>query len=125
MFFDRQVLSFVQFFMSRIKLDRENRAENQLSVENQFPENSRETDKPKKIQAAPNHFFKLRRKVKQNAKKKRLLTKFNREKILAESNRILQQRKEKLEKFRIDYMPLSIDEDWEMMAAFFSKSSKK
>ncbi|RIW18710.1 hypothetical protein D0X99_03245 [Algoriphagus lacus] len=59
-----------------------------------------------------------------NAKKKRYLVKLYLKKSEVKNNRILQLRKEKLEKYRINYMPLCSDEDWEMMAAFYAKKSE-
>jgi len=38
---------------------------------------------------------------------------------------ILKIRKEKLQKFRIDYFPLCSDEDWEAMSDFYSKNSEE
>jgi hypothetical protein len=65
-----------------------------------------------------------RRNLSANAKKKRSLVKLYFEKSEVKNNRILQLRKEKLEKYRINYIPLCSDEDWEMMAAFYAKNSK-
>jgi hypothetical protein len=63
--------------------------------------------------------------VKLNSKKRRFLVKNNQEKVQAKNEKILQLRKEKLEKFRINYIPLCSDEDWEMMAALYAQNSKK
>lgn len=78
-----------------------------------------------KLNLSNSDFLITRRKVKLNAKKRRLLIKLTQIKAQAKSERILQLRKEKLEKFRIDYIPLGSEEDWEMMAEFYSKNSKK
>lgn len=58
-------------------------------------------------------------------KKKRLLVKLYQEKVQAKSEQILKLRKDKLERFKINYIPLCADEDWEMIAAFYAKNSGK
>jgi hypothetical protein len=58
-------------------------------------------------------------------KKKTALNKLFQTKAKTKRLQILQNRKEKLEKFRINYIPLCCDEDWEMMAAFYAKNSQK
>ena len=67
----------------------------------------------------------IRKKVKLNAKKKTSLIKLHHAKTRIKRNNILQLRREKFEKYRIDFMPLCLDEDLEKLAASLSKDSKK
>jgi len=67
----------------------------------------------------------IRKKVKLNAQKKSALIKLYHAKTRIKRNNILQLRREKFEKYRIDYMPLCMDEDLEKLAASLSKDSKK
>lgn len=60
-----------------------------------------------------------------NAKIKTTLVKVNYQKAQFKREQILKTRQEKLQKFRINYIPLCSDEDWEAMSAFYSKGSKK
>ena len=61
---------------------------------------------------------------KMTAKIKVKLSSLFAQKKLAKRAQILKTRQEKLLKFKINYIPLCSDEDWEAMAAFFSKDSK-
>jgi hypothetical protein len=69
--------------------------------------------------------FDFRSKVKSNASKKRFLIKRHQEKIQIKSERIRNLRKTKLERYRIDFIPLCSDEDWENMSEFYSKNPEK
>lgn len=69
-------------------------------------------------------FFK-RQKIRVNAKLKATLANLNFQKNQFRREEILKTRREKLEKFRINYIPLCSDEDWEAMSEFYSKKSKK
>ena len=69
-------------------------------------------------------FFK-RHKMRSNVKLKDALVKINFQKNQFKRKEILKNRQEKLQKFRINYIPLCSDEDWEAMAAFYAKNSKK
>jgi hypothetical protein len=69
-------------------------------------------------------FFK-RNKMRTNSRIKSALVKINHQKSQFKREDILKTRREKLQKFRIDYIPLCSDEDWEAMAEFYSKNSKK
>ena len=69
-------------------------------------------------------FLKTRLKIKSNSRKKRFLIKLHQEKIQVKSERIRNLRKSKLERFKIDFIPLCSDEDWEMMAKFYSKNKE-
>lgn len=60
-----------------------------------------------------------------NVKLKSVLAKINLQKTKFKRDQILKTRQEKLQKFRINYIPLCCDEDWEAMAAFYSKNSEK
>lgn len=60
-----------------------------------------------------------------NLKLKHALVKINFQKTQFKREEILKTRMEKLQKFRINYIPLCSDEDWEAMAAFYSKNSKE
>lgn len=60
-----------------------------------------------------------------NVKIKVTLVKINFKKTQFKREEILKNRQEKLQKFRINYIPLCSDEDWEAMSAFYSKNSKK
>jgi hypothetical protein len=66
-----------------------------------------------------------RKKAISSGKKKRLLVKLYQEKVQEKSERILKLRKAKLDQFKINYIPLCADEDWEMIAAFYAKNSGK
>jgi hypothetical protein len=66
-----------------------------------------------------------RNKMRLSSKIKSALVKFNRQKAQFKREQILKKRQEKLQKFRINYIPLCSDEDWEAMAAFYSKEGKK
>ncbi|MDI1322774.1 MAG: hypothetical protein PSV36_08485 [Algoriphagus sp.] len=67
----------------------------------------------------------IRKKVRPNAKKKGALIKLFHAKTLIKRNRILQLRREKFEKYRIDFMPLCMDEDLEKLAASLKKDFRK
>ncbi|MFN3998067.1 hypothetical protein [Algoriphagus sp.] len=69
-------------------------------------------------------FFK-RQKTRLNAKIKVALANRNQQKANLKREEILKIRQEKLKKFRINYIPLCSDEDWEAMSEFYSKNSKK
>ena len=69
-------------------------------------------------------FFKIS-KMKINSKLKFALVKINLRKLRHNRAQILKIRQEKLQKFRIDYLPLCADEDWEAMAEFYAKSNRK
>lgn len=45
----------------------------------------------------------------------------NLEKSKAKREEILKNRQEKLQKFRINYIPMCADEDWEALSKFYSK----
>jgi hypothetical protein len=69
--------------------------------------------------------FDFRSKIKSNSSKKRYLIKRHQEKIQIKSERIRNLRKTKLERFRIDFIPLCSDEDWESMSEFYSKNPER
>jgi hypothetical protein len=69
-------------------------------------------------------FFK-RQKMRLNNKIKAALVKLNHQKTQFKREQILKTRQEKLQKFRINYIPMCSDEDWEALAAFYSKDSQK
>ena len=62
--------------------------------------------------------------IKVSAKIKTNLSTLFVQKKQAKRAQILKTRQEKLLKFRINYIPLCSDEDWEAMAAFYSKNPK-
>lgn len=66
-----------------------------------------------------------RKKIALNGKRKRFLVKLYQERAQAKSERILKLRKDKLDRYKINYIPLCADEDWEMIAAFYAKNSEK
>jgi hypothetical protein len=72
-----------------------------------------------------NTLFFNRNKMRLNSKIKSALVKLNHQKAQFKRDQILKNRQEKLQKFRINYIPLCSDEDWEAMAAFYAKEEKK
>lgn len=60
-----------------------------------------------------------------NLKIKAALVKLNYQKTQFKREQVLKARQEKLQKFKINYIPLCSDEDWEAMAAFYAKNDKK
>lgn len=53
------------------------------------------------------------------------LLRLNFQKTQSKREQILKTRQEKLQKFRINYIPLCSDEDWEAMSDFYAKNTKK
>ena len=115
--------------MSRIRIFGMNKYENPTFLENttkNLPSDAMNGDNFKPASKISSIDFPLNRhKISTKSKKKRFLFKFYFEKSEVKNNRILQLRKEKLEKYRIDYIPLCSDEDWEMMADFYAKDSQR
>jgi hypothetical protein len=66
-----------------------------------------------------------RNKIRLSSKIKYALVKLNRQKAQFKREQILKNRQEKLQKFKINYIPLCSDEDWEAMGAFYSKEGKE
>lgn len=69
-------------------------------------------------------FFK-RGKVKRSIKITKTLSAIYFQKSQDKRDQLLKTRREKLQSFRINYIPLCSDEDWEAMAAFYKKNSEK
>lgn len=69
--------------------------------------------------------FSKRFKLRMNKKIQAALVKLYKQKKLSKQDQILKTRKDELEKFKINYIPLCSDEDWEAMSAFYSKKAKK
>lgn len=73
----------------------------------------------------PTPLFFNRKKIRLNKKIKASLVKLNYQKTQSKREQILKTRQEKLQKFRINYIPLCSDEDWEAMSDFYSKKTKE
>ncbi|SEF73638.1 hypothetical protein [Algoriphagus boritolerans] len=69
--------------------------------------------------------FSKRFKLRMNTKIKTALVKLHYQRKLNKQDQILKTRKDKLQKFTINYIPLCSDEDWEAMSDFYAKNAKK
>lgn len=72
-----------------------------------------------------NPLFFNRKKIKLNQKIKASLVILNYQKTQSKREQILKLRQEKLQRFRINYIPLCSDEDWAAMSDFYAKNTKK
>lgn len=73
----------------------------------------------------PNPLFFKRSKMRFRIKIKDALVKLNYQKTQIKREHILKIRQEKLQRFRINYIPLCSDEDWEALSEFYSKNSEE
>lgn len=111
-----------------------NKENNKIKTEEKAPKDTRnltqktdfqELNSSQKHEKEVTPLFFKRRKMRLNKKLKVTLIRINDQKTQNKRDQILTTRREKLQKFKIDYIPLCADEDWEAMAEFYVKNSKK